>query len=79
MLGPLGVTSADEGLAGTATNRSSSPLRAPESLMAEPPNRAATTTAALTATAALTEAIRRPALVTLPSSCTTIPEQVTIR
>src|SRR4030095_15760015 len=39
--------------------------------MAEPPNRAAPTTAALTTTAALAEAIRSPVLVTLPSSRTT--------
>jgi hypothetical protein len=80
LLGPLGVTSTDgDGLVGTATSRSSRSLGAPESVMAEPPNRAALTTAALTTTAALAEAIRRPVLVTLPSSCTTTPEQVTIR
>jgi hypothetical protein len=86
VLAPLGVAVGDveglagaardvEGLAGTATSRSSWPLGASESLMAEPPNRAAPTTAALTTTAALAEAIRRPVLVTLPSSCTTTPDR----
>jgi hypothetical protein len=77
VLAPLGATLGDgEGVAGTATSRWSWPLGTRESLMAEPPNKAAAT-AALTTTAALAEAIRKPLLVTLPSSCTTTPEQVT--
>ena len=89
MVAPLGVTlvvlaltaaalADGEGLAGTATSRSSWPLGTRESLMAEPPNRAPAT-AALTTTAAVAEAMRRPLLLTFPSSCTTTPEQVTIR
>ena len=42
VLAALGVTSGDgEGVAGTATSRWSWPLGTRESLMAEPPNRAA--------------------------------------
>jgi hypothetical protein len=79
LVAPLGVTvGAGESVAGTATSRSSSPLGMPEPLMAEPPNRAAPATAALTTTAAQAEAIRSPLLVTLLSSSTTTPEQVTI-
>jgi hypothetical protein len=79
LVAPLGVAvGGGESVAGTATSRSSSSLGMPESLMAEPPNRAAPATAALTTTAAHAEAIRSPLLVTLPSSSTTTPEQVTI-
>ena len=78
VVAPFGVTLGDgESVAGTATSRWSWPLGMRESLMAEPPNRAPAT-AALTTTAAVAEAIRRPLLVTLPSSRTTTPEHVTI-
>jgi hypothetical protein len=79
VVAPFGVTvGGGESVAGTATSRSSSPLGMPESLIAEPPNRAAPATAALTTTAAHADAIRSPLLVTLPSSSTTTPEQITI-